>query len=145
MKKLMKVLYYLGSALSMGVGIWHFFVPHLYQWYDYLPMQYENLIVGIDYTNYFFSLLLTGLSLLLILSGKKAFAANREIIVFYGFLVFVWLNRALITFVHPWPLEPVAWAAHGQQIAAITIFLLLAASFVYLIRKPRAQKGKAVK
>ena len=141
----MKVLYYLGSALSMGVGIWHFFVPHLYQWYDYLPMQYENLIVGIDYTNYFFSLLLTGLSLLLILSGKKAFAANREIIVFYGFLVFVWLNRALITFVHPWPLEPVAWAAHGQQIAAITIFLLLAASFVYLIRKPRAQKGKAVK
>ena len=145
MKKLMKVMYYLGLSLSMAVGIWHFFVPHLYQWYDYLPMQYENLIVGIDYTNYFFSLLLTGLSLLLILSGKKAFAANREIIVFYGFLAFVWLNRALITFVHPWPLEPVEWAAHGQQIAAIIIFLLLAASFVYLLRKLRSQKGKAAK
>ena len=53
-----KVLYYITTVMSMLVGLWNFFVPTMFQWYDYLPMQYENLIVGIDYTNYSFSLLL---------------------------------------------------------------------------------------
>ena len=44
-------------------------------------MQYENLIVGIDYTNYCFSLLLLGLSVMLILLGKRALDMNREIVV----------------------------------------------------------------
>ena len=58
----------------------------MFQWYDYLPMQYENLIVGIDYTNYCFSLLLLGLSVMLILLGKRALDMNREVIYFYFFL-----------------------------------------------------------
>lgn len=70
-KKTTKILYYITVTVSMLVGLWHFFVPWMFQWYDYLPMQYENLIVGIDYTNYCFSLLLFGLSLMLILLGKK--------------------------------------------------------------------------
>ena len=39
----------------MLVGL-YFFVPHMFDWYSYLPMQYESLIVGIDYTNYCFPL-----------------------------------------------------------------------------------------
>ena len=58
-----KVLYYVTTVMSMLVGLWHFFVPVMFQWYDYLPMQYKNLIVGIDYTNYCFSLLLFPLGL----------------------------------------------------------------------------------
>ena len=70
MKKL-KGIYYFTVITSMLVGLWHFFVPYMFQWYDYLPMQYENLIVGIDYTNYCFSTLLFGLSLLLTILGKR--------------------------------------------------------------------------
>lgn len=44
-----KIVYHITLVISMLVGFWHFFVPNLYKWYDYLPMQYENLIVGIDY------------------------------------------------------------------------------------------------
>lgn len=124
-----KILYYITTFVSMLVGLWHFFVPTMFQWYDYLPMQYENLIVGIDYTNYCFSALLFGSSLLLILWGKRAFAENRESKEMYFFLSLIWLIRAsLATFIEPWPLEPVAWAA----ILQLVISDLLAISMIIM-------------
>ena len=76
MKKGFQVLYYLTVDISALVGLWHFFVPWMFQWYDYLPMEYENLIVSIDYTNYCFSLLLFGLSFMLIILGRRALSLN---------------------------------------------------------------------
>ena len=119
MKKGIRILYFITVVISALVGLWHFFVPWMFQWYDYLPMQYENLIVGIDYTNYCFSLLLFGLSVLLIMLGKRALAMNREVIYFYFFLTVVWVFRAcLASFVEPWPLQPIPAAAIGQLIAS---------------------------
>jgi hypothetical protein len=131
MKKI-KPFYYIGLAISMAFGVWHFFVPSLYQWYSYIPNEYQNLIVGIDYTNFFFALLLTGISLLLIILGKKTLSGNKELLVFYGFLTFVWFCRTAITFIEPWPIEPVAWAAYGQQIAAILVFAVLLVPFIWI-------------
>mgnify|MGYP000354172188 FL=1 len=119
MKKGIRILYFITVVISALVGLWHFFVPWMFQWYDYLPMQYENLIVGIDYTNYCFSLLLFGLSVLLIMLGKRALAMNREVIYFYFFLTVVWVFRAcLASFVEPWPLQSIPVAAIGQLIAS---------------------------
>lgn len=78
MKKGICILYYITVAASALVGLWHFFVPWMFQWYDYLPMQYENLIVGIDYTNYCFSLLLFGLSAMLIILDKRALKLKKK-------------------------------------------------------------------
>jgi hypothetical protein len=132
-----KILYALGLGLSALVGLWHFTVPYLFQWYSYIPARYKNLIVGIDWTNFFFSMLLAGYSIVLISMIKKIFAGNREVLVMYGFMVFVWFCRVLITFIEPWPLEPIARAAYGQQIAALVIFLLQAIPFVYLAKRKR--------
>ena len=123
--KIVKLLFFVGTTFSMLVGVWHFFVPWMFQWYSYIPSEYENLIVGIDWTNFFFSLLLSGFSLLLIVFGRKVFSGNKDILVFYGFLVFVWFCRLAITFIIPWPHEPIMWAAYGQQIAAFVIFVIL--------------------
>lgn len=82
MKKCIKVLYYFVLSISMLIGLWHFFVPKMFRWYDYLPTQYENLIVGIDWTNYCFSLLLFGLSLLLIILGKKYYRLKAMVFIF---------------------------------------------------------------
>jgi len=126
MNKAIKVLYYVSLTVSTLVGLWHFFVPRLFRWYDYLPMQYENLIVGIDYTNYCFSALLFGISLILILLGKSAFSLNRETIIFYSFLTVVWVFRAcLAVFIKPWPMEPVPAVAIGQLLASVVLAIMM--------------------
>jgi hypothetical protein len=131
----MAILYIVGLTLSALVGLWHFTVPYLFQWYSYIPNQYENLIVGIDWTNFFFSLLLTGYSLILIIMRKKIFNGNKDVLIIYGFMVFIWFCRVVITFIRPWPLDPIAWAAYGQQMAAFIIFLLQVIPFIYLLKK----------
>ena len=131
----MMVLYVIGLSLSTLVGIWHFSVPYLFQWHSYIPNENKSLIVGIDWINFFFSLLLTGYSLLLIIFRKKVFSKNKEMLIMYGFMVFVWFCRVAITFINPWPLEPVAWTSYGQQIASLVIFLFQLIPFVSLLRK----------
>ena len=140
MKKL-KILYYGTTITSMLVGLWHFFVPFMFQWYDYLPMQYENLIVGIDYTNYCFSLLLFGSSLILVLWGKRAFGQSKEAKELYFFLTIVWILRAcLATFIEPWPLEPVAWAAILQLVLSdLLAFMMVVTSIVFYKEMKKAK------
>ena len=139
LKKGLQILYYVSVVISALVGLWHFFVPWMFQWYDYLPTQYRNLIVGIDYTNYCFSLLLFGLSVMLILLGKRALAMNREVICFYFFLTVVWIFRAcLASFIEPWPLQPIPAAAIGQLIASdvlAVIMIVVSVSFVRELRR----------
>lgn len=135
-KKGICILYYITVTISALVGLWHFFVPWMFQWYDYLPMQYENLIVGIDYTNYCFSLLLFGLSTMLIILGKRALKLNKEVIYFYYFLTIVWLFRAcLSTFIEPWPLAPIPAAAIGQLVASDLLAVLMVAVSVHFIKR----------
>ena len=139
MKKGICILYYITVATSALIGLWHFFVPWMFQWYDYLPMQYENLIVGIDYTNYCFSLLLFGLSVMLIILGKRALGLKKEVIYFYYFLTVVWLFRAcLATFIDPWPLEPIPAAAIGQLVASdlLTVLMIVVSTcFIKAIKR----------
>ena len=126
LKKGIRIIYFVTVVISALVGLWHFFVPWMFQWYDYLPMQYENLIVGIDYTNYCFSLLLLGLSVMLILLGKRALDMNREVIYFYFFLTVVWMFRAcLASFIEPWPLQPIPAAAIGQLVASDALAIMM--------------------
>ena len=138
MKKGLQILYYVSVVISALVGLWHFFVPWMFQWYDYLPTQYRNLIVGIDYTNYCFSLLLFGLSVMLILLGKRALATNREVIYFYFFLTVVWIFRAcLASFIEPWPLQPIPAAAIGQLIASDVLAVMMIVVSVSFVRELR--------
>ena len=138
MKKGLQILYYVSVVISALVGLWHFFVPWMFQWYDYLPTQYRNLIVGIDYTNYCFSLLLFGLSVMLILLGKRAFAMNLEVIYFYFFLTVVWIFRAcLASFIEPWPLQPIPAAAIGQLIASDVLAVMMIVVSVSFVRELR--------
>lgn len=138
MKKGLQILYYVSVVISALVGLWHFFVPWMFQWYDYLPTQYRNLIVGIDYTNYCFSLLLFGLSVMLILLGKRALAMNREVFYFYFFLTVVWIFRAcLASFIEPWPLQPIPAAAIGQLIASDVLAVMMIVVSVSFVRELR--------
>jgi len=131
----MKIVYLLGLLLSTGVGMWHFTVPYLHKWYSYIPDAPPEIIVSIDYTNYFFSLLLTGLSIILIFLRKEVFSKNRAALIFYGFLVFVWLNRVVITIIMPWP-NNIPFTA-GLICAFTVIFVIQLIPLIYLTIKQK--------
>ena len=71
-----QIVYYMGATISLLVGLWHFTVPWMFGWASYIP--YETLVVTINYVNLCFSFLLSGLSLTVILWGKKVFAETRR-------------------------------------------------------------------
>lgn len=142
MKKGIRILYYITVITSALVGLWHFFVPWMFRWYDYLPMQYENLIVAIDWVNLCFSLLLFGLSGMLAVLGRRALELSKDVIPFYFFLTFVWVFRAcLAAFIEPWPLDPVPAAAIGQLAASVilaALMLFVSLSFVKALKRSAA-------
>jgi len=127
----MKILYIIGLLLSACIGIWHFTVPYLYKWYSFIPNAPIEIIRSIDWINYFFSLFLTGLSVILLVYKNKIFNKNKEILVFYGFLVFVWLNRIFITILLPMNYNVMFF---GQLIGFIIIFIIQLIPLIYLIR-----------
>ncbi len=136
-----RIIFYIGVVMSMLVGAWHFFVPYMFRWYSYIPRQYGNLIVGIDWTNLCFSLLLFGTSLLVLLWSGRVFSGNHEALILYGFLTFVWFFRVALAIIEPWPLVPIAWAARAQLAGAALVMLLLLVPFVKLmpqLKKPRS-------
>ena len=71
-----QVMYYAGAAISLLVGLWHFTVPWMFGWASYIP--YETLVVPINYVNLCFSFLLSGLSLTVILWGKRCLQETRR-------------------------------------------------------------------
>lgn len=43
-----QIMYYVGAAISMLVGLWHFMVPWMFGWASYIP--YATLVVSIACT-----------------------------------------------------------------------------------------------
>ena len=129
MKKLVSILFYTGSVISALIGFLHFFAPYAFSWYSYIPDAPKEIIAAIDYVNFFISLLLFGLSAILIFMKKKIFAGSLEVFVFYVFLVFTWLCRIIITLVVPWPSSLQTWLLAGFS----TEFILTLLPAVYLL------------
>lgn len=136
--KISKVFYYTGTAMSMLMGLWHFFVPWMFGWYSYIPKEYEVLTVSINWVNLCFSLLLFGISLILLLWGKKVFAYNREAITIYGFLVIVWIFRVILAIVDPCPPEANIWMSYGQLGGSVFIMTMLLIPFAIIKQQCRS-------
>jgi len=51
-----------GGLITLGFGIWHFFIPSMFGWYDYLQDDPAELTRGVGASNFFlsFSLSLIG-------------------------------------------------------------------------------------
>ena len=106
-------MYYAGAAISLLVGLWHFTVPWMFGWASYIP--YETLVVPINYVNLCFCFLLSGLSLTVILLGKKVFAQNPEAFYLYGFLLALWIFRVVVVVIYPCPPESNVWMSYGSS------------------------------
>jgi hypothetical protein len=129
-KKFIGILFSLGLIISLVVGILHFFAPYAFGWYSYIPDAPKAIYASVDYVNFFFSLLLSGLSLILLLMKKKIFEGSRDLFIFYAFLVFTWLCRVAITLIIPWPTSLQTWLLVGFG----TEFILTLLPAIYLLR-----------
>jgi hypothetical protein len=96
-----RILITLGSAASIGFGVWHFFVPRLWNWYSYIDASATELVVAIRAINVFFSLslVLFGLMNLLLAYGpdKSRYAA----LVVLGATCILWSTRVVMQIVYP--------------------------------------------
>jgi hypothetical protein len=101
MNLLVKFLVSFGSSVSIGFGIWHFFVPKAWKWYSYIDANATELIVAVRAINGFFSLslVLFGIINILLVYGDKS---NRySIIVVLAATCILWLTRLVFQLIYP--------------------------------------------
>lgn len=123
MKRMSHFALMTGLVLSVATGIWHFAIPYIYHWQSFIPNAPRAISVSIDWINFFFSLLLTGHSLLLLRFRRDLEAGNRVAVAVYRLLIFVWVCRVAITLVHPWAYDRMM----VYQVSAFGVVLLLLA------------------
>ena len=137
MKVITRLLFNVGCIISSIVGFLHFFAPYSFSWYSYIPDAPIEIIQSINYVNFCFSLLLAGLSLILLLMQKQLFSGMKELKVFYVFFVLVWLSRVIVQIVWPWPSNLQLWLV----IAFSTEFVFALIPMIYLlINAPKKNK-----
>jgi hypothetical protein len=125
MDLLVKILVIIGSGASIGFGVWHFFVPGLWNWYAYIDSHATELVIAVRAINIFFSLslvLLGILNILLVYGGKS----NRySITVMLAATSLLWLTRVFLQVIYPQgSLYP------GLQYGMLAAFILVSLCYV---------------
>ncbi len=91
----------IGSSASIGFGIWHFFVPRVWDWYSYMDIHATELVAAVRAINVFFSLslVLFGSVNILLIYGDHS---NRySIIVLLAATCILWLTRVVFQLIYP--------------------------------------------
>lgn len=131
MNLLAKVLVTIGSSASTGFGVWHFFVPKIWNWYSYIDVSATELVTAVRAINVFFSLslVLFGIvNMLLIYSNRS----NRHsIIVVLAATSILWLTRVAFQLIYPQgSISPVL--QYGMLTAFIIVFLCYTVSLLII-------------
>jgi hypothetical protein len=120
-----KIFVLLGSSASIGFGIWHFFVPGMWNWYSYIDTHATELVIAVRAINIFFSLALVlfGIVNILLVYGGKS---NRySIIVMLAATSLLWLTRVFLQVIYPQgSLYP------GLQYGMLVAFIMISMCYV---------------
>jgi hypothetical protein len=90
-----------GSSASIGLGIWHFFVPKAWMWYSYIDANATELVAAVRAINAFFSLslVLFGIVNILLIYGDRS--NSYSIIVMLAATCILWLTRLSFQVIYP--------------------------------------------
>lgn len=119
-----KILTTFGSIVSIGFGLWHFFVPKIWNWYSYIDETATELIVAIRAINIFFSLSLVLLGIINLLFLYKIPQDRFSLIVMLGASIVLWSTRCVLQIIYP-------QGSQNQvlQYAMLAIFLIVLLCF----------------
>jgi hypothetical protein len=98
---LTRILITAGSAASIGFGVWHFFVPTMWNWYWYIDASATELVVAVRAINVFFSLSLVLFGLVNLALAYGPGAGRYAVLVVLGATSALWAARVVMQFVYP--------------------------------------------
>ena len=96
-----KVFITIGSFISIGFGIWHFFIPGIWNWYAYIDPLTTELIIAVRAINILFSLLLVLLGLANIIVVFRVTYDRVAYLVLISISAILWGARVLLQIIYP--------------------------------------------
>lgn len=97
----LKILTTFGSLISIGFGVWHFFIPGIWNWYSYIDQTASELILAVRAINIFFSLLLVLLGIANILTVFRKAFDGFSTMVLLSISTILWFTRLTLQIVYP--------------------------------------------
>ena len=91
----------IGSLISVGFGLWHFFIPSIWNWYSYIDPLATELIIAVRAINIFFSLLLVLLGIANIIVVFRATYDRFTYLVLISISVILWATRVILQIIYP--------------------------------------------
>jgi hypothetical protein len=98
---LVKILVTIGSIISIGFGIWHFFVPGIWNWYSYIDETATELVIAVRAINIFFSLLLVLLGTANLVFVWRKHPDRFSTVVILSISTILWATRIILQIVYP--------------------------------------------
>jgi hypothetical protein len=129
---LTRTLVTFGSAASIGFGVWHLFVPRIWNWYAYIDPAATELVLAVRAINVFFSLslVLFGVMNLLLAYGRDV--GRFPMLVVLGATCALWAARVVMQLVYPQgSMNPAL--QYGMLAAFVVIFGGYATSFAKVL------------
>ncbi|HCW75482.1 MAG TPA: hypothetical protein DHU63_02965 [Candidatus Marinimicrobia bacterium] len=124
-----KVLTTIGSLISIGFGVWHFFVPGIWNWYSYIDIAATELVLAVRAINIFFSLLLVLLGIANLLMVFNRSADRFSTIVILAISTILWATRLILQLIYPQGSQnPII------QYCMLSVFILVFACFLISLR-----------
>ncbi|OGF49255.1 MAG: hypothetical protein A2231_06345 [Candidatus Firestonebacteria bacterium RIFOXYA2_FULL_40_8] len=101
MHTLERILTTVGSVITICFGVWHFFVPKIWNWYSHIAPEATELVAAVRAINVFFSLCLVvfGVVNILFINGNKA--NKYAIVTILSATSILWLTRTIMQLVYP--------------------------------------------
>lgn len=91
----------IGSLFSVGFGIWHFFIPNIWDWYSCILPDATELVLAVKAINFFFSLLLVLLGVVGFLLVFKLKNETFPTVTVLSMLVILWASRVIFQVLFP--------------------------------------------
>jgi hypothetical protein len=96
-----RILITLGSAASIGFGVWHFFVPMLWNWYAYIDDSATELVIAVRAINVLFSLSLVLFGAMNLLTAYGPATSRYAALVVLGPTCVLWSARVVLQIAYP--------------------------------------------
>jgi len=111
-----------GSLISVVFGIWHFFIPGIWNWYSFIDPLATELVIAIRAINILFSLLLVLLGLANIVVVFRVRYDRFTYLALISISVILWAARVILQIIYP----------QGSQNLLLQYFMLSIFIFVLI-------------